>query len=383
MSKSNDYSLLLDEYHRREVNVKTRPAVIFLDTMDGCPFNCIMCKPKPTKIQRMSPDILSKVEPYFASAEVVLANGSSEPLVDNQEYWVRQSVENDFVLHMNTNGFLLKEEMAEQLVKTRLSIRFSFHAGRPDTYYRIMGVEMERSVNNIKRLVEKSNKSSKPHDFWFSYCVMKENVHEIEDFLRLAHDCGIHSVRFMRLLRTPRILLGIKLRGMTFRYFEQTGKQVDRIFFANLPRYKELATELSIKLEWGDKVTENPNFAKSIGGLINMATNRTINRTYFPLIPPKSAHCAAPWIGQLGIDMWGGVTLCCETKYRIGDLNESSLDEIWNGPKMTEIRQAFHDGRYPRLCGYCRGFGFDDYPNNSFPGIRQKETILPSIGARA
>jgi MoaA/NifB/PqqE/SkfB family radical SAM enzyme len=61
--------------------------------------------------------------------------------------------------------------------------------------------------------------------------------------------------------------------------------------------------------------------------------------------------------------------MCCESNYHLGNLNEQSLDEIWHGPKMTKIRQAFHDGRYPRECGYCRGFGFTNYPNNSFPGV--------------
>jgi radical SAM protein with 4Fe4S-binding SPASM domain len=370
MSKTHDYTQLVQEYRDREVHVKTRPAVFFLDTIGGCPFNCIICKPRPTKIQRMSSKLLKSIEPYFADTEVILANGGSEPLVDDMNYWVSQSTDNDFVLHLCTNGFLLTEKISQLMLKTRLSIRFSFHAGRPDTYYKIMGIDMKKSVNNIKRLVDMSKHSSRKHDFWLSYCVMKENVDEIEDFLHVAHDCGIHSVRLMRLLPTLRILTGTKLRGMTFRYFEQTGKHVDPIFYPNLPRYKALASELDIKLEFGDKENEDAHFSKTVGTWSNVFINRVFGKGFFPVVPPKAGTCAAPWIGQLGIEMNGDVTMCCASKYYLGNLNESSLDEIWRGPRMTSVRQAFNEGHFPRACGYCQGFGFTDYPNNSFPGIR-------------
>ena len=166
MSKSHDYSQLVDEYRRLEVNVKTMPAGIYINTISGCPFSCVMCKPKATKQEKMAPDLLKSIEPYLADAEVILVDGSSEPLTDDVNYWVNQSNENDFVLHMETNGYLLTEEMANFLINARrLSIRFSFHAGRPDTFYQVMGVKMDRVVENIKRLVKMSNSQSKQHDF--------------------------------------------------------------------------------------------------------------------------------------------------------------------------------------------------------------------------
>jgi MoaA/NifB/PqqE/SkfB family radical SAM enzyme len=372
MSESQDFSQIVKEYRNREVNVKSKPAVIFLESVRGCPFTCAMCKSRPTKVRRISQELLKCIEPYFPDVEVLQFSGFGEPLLADLDYLVQQSVEHDFVLHTDTNGFLLTDEMSDLLLKTRLSIRFSFHAGRAETYYRIMGINMDKAIDKIKHLVEKSKNSPKNHDFWFSYCVMKENVHEIEDFFRLTHECGIRSVRLMRLLPTLKIIKGVTVRGLKFKYLEQTGKHVDRVFFANLPRYKELAAELGIKLEWGDKLNENAHFTKTLGELANSFSNKFLSRQIFPLVPAKGAHCAAPWIGQLVISVDGDVQLCCASQYPLGNLNQSSIDEIWHGPKMTKIRETFHNGRYPRLCGYCRGFGFEDYPNNSFPGIRSR-----------
>ena len=50
---------------------------------------------------------------------------------------------------MNTTGFLLTDELADLLLQTRLSIRFCVHAGRPDTYYRVMGSDFEK----VKRIM--------------------------------------------------------------------------------------------------------------------------------------------------------------------------------------------------------------------------------------
>ncbi len=81
----------------------------------------------------MPMDLLKKIEPCFKDLEVMAVHGEGEPLMGDIKYYVEQSAYHDFVLHMNTTGFLLSRKLADLLLKTRLSIRFSIHAGRPET----------------------------------------------------------------------------------------------------------------------------------------------------------------------------------------------------------------------------------------------------------
>lgn len=283
------------------------------------------------------------------------------------EYFIEQSVQYQFVLHMNTSGFLLTKRLSDLLSRTRLSIRFSVHAGTQQTYRRLMGHDLGKVKRNITYLLEEARKSGHAGDFWFSFLVLKENIDEIEDFLHLAHDCGIRSIRFMRPIPNMKTLRGAKLPDRDFRffYFEQYNKHVSSQFMQSLPRYQALCDELGLRIEAGTLSTSNHHpFLETLNSL-NL---RLFGNKLFPLrkIP---GFCLIPWIGQLVINLEGNVRLCCSTTYSLGNLNQSTLSEIWNSPKMKDIRVAFARGHNPKACSYCQGFNFSNYPNNSFVQI--------------
>jgi MoaA/NifB/PqqE/SkfB family radical SAM enzyme len=158
-----------------------------------------MCPEHYTKPQNISEDLLRKIEPYFNNLKVLGIHGGGEPLLGNIGYFVEQSIKHSFVLHMNTTGFFLSKKISDMLLKTKLSIKFSIHAGKPDTYRKIMGQDFEKVLENIAYLVKKDREENKNSDFGFSFIVMKENIDEIEDFLKIAHKSGVENVRFMRL----------------------------------------------------------------------------------------------------------------------------------------------------------------------------------------
>lgn len=60
--------------------------------------------------------------------------------------------------------------------------------------------------------------------------------------------------------------------------------------------------------------------------------------------------CNLPWIGCL-VSADGAVRPCCWLKWGVGNLNEGSFEEIWNGPEMQELRAAVISGRVnPQFC---------------------------------
>ncbi len=70
-----------------------------------------------------------------------------------------------------------------------------------------------------------------------------------------------------------------------------------------------------------------------------------------PDAEPVRAFCEEPWTGVLDIQTNRDVTFCpCYLHLRIGNLNDHSLREIWNGPQMIEIRESFRDGALPKMC---------------------------------
>ncbi|MBI5395350.1 MAG: radical SAM protein [Verrucomicrobia bacterium] len=368
-----DCSVYMEAVRSRALEVPYNPPVIYLEAVRGCPHACAMCHFGRTQVQRMAPSLLARLEPGFPDLEVLAIHGQGEPLVGDLEYFVGQSVKHGFVLHLNTTGFLLTRRLADLLAQTRLSIRFSVHAGTPATYRRLMGQDLDKVKDNVAYLVRQARRSGLASDFWFSFLVLKENVDEIEDFLLMAHDCGIQSVRFMRPLPNWKTLRGASFpdRDFRFSYFEQFNLRIHDSFMAALPRYQALCDKLGLTIESGSMV-ESRSHHRPLLETANNVAMRLFGNKLFPLarIP---GSCLAPWIGQLVINVEGNVRLCCSTNYSLGNLHDASLSALWNSPRMKAIRASFARGCNPKACGYCEGITFDDYPNNAFVG-RDRDT---------
>jgi iron-sulfur cluster protein len=53
----------------------------------------------------------------------------------------------------------------------------------------------------------------------------------------------------------------------------------------------------------------------------------------------------------LTIELDQDVTFCpCFLKLKLGNLEQASLQELWNAEPLVAIRRAFQDGRLPEAC---------------------------------
>lgn len=368
-TRDKNSQLLFDGFNKLDIGMNgTMPAVIYIETVKGCFYSCAMCYTHNLKPVLIKKNLLKMIEPYFKYLEVLAIHGSGEPLMGDIPYFIEQSIKNEFVLHMNTTGFSLNKELSDMLMKTRLSMRFSIHAGSGETYKRIMGHNFERIIKNIEYIVNKSVRDNKNNDFWFSFIVMKENIDEIENFLHIAHACGIRKVRFMRLKYSKSRRMPD--RNFEFNYFDQNSKNVRTTFFTLLPQYKKLAEKLNITIEAGTMLSDAKNLSTA-AEFVNNLTGRLLHETKIFPIRTRKGVCIMPWFGQLIICQDGNVYLCCGTSYHLGNLYDNKLEDIWNSEKMQTVRKSFSKNRASRKCGYCQAKGFSEYPNNSFQPIER------------
>jgi radical SAM protein with 4Fe4S-binding SPASM domain len=69
----------------------------------------------------------------------------------------------------------------------------------------------------------------------------------------------------------------------------------------------------------------------------------------------KKTVCAIPWM-HLNFEPNGKVVPCCLTStfdYFLGDLNNDSVNDIWNSEKMKSLRLAMLEGKQPEICVKC------------------------------
>jgi radical SAM protein with 4Fe4S-binding SPASM domain len=69
----------------------------------------------------------------------------------------------------------------------------------------------------------------------------------------------------------------------------------------------------------------------------------------------RKTVCAVPWM-HLAFEPSGKVIPCCLTSthnYFAGDLNEQSIEEIWNSDNMKSLRKDMINGIEPAICNKC------------------------------
>ena len=65
----------------------------------------------------------------------------------------------------------------------------------------------------------------------------------------------------------------------------------------------------------------------------------------------KRCFCPEPWVGMFTIQTNQDVTFCpCFLKMKIGNLRDSSIQEVWNAEPLVELRRSFSEGVLPETC---------------------------------
>jgi radical SAM protein with 4Fe4S-binding SPASM domain len=132
---------------------------------------------------------------------------------------------------------------------------------------------------------------------------------------------------------------------------------------------------------------EVPLFVQQWKGLaddvvISTYSDRGAGREPSPddLIPVGRARCSQPW-QRLVVSADGLVTMCCgdwDRRNVVGDVNEQSIAEIWQGGLLTEYRRLIHAGRMDDIdaCRDC--FVLDTYRWAPAPQPRPGEPVVTS-----
>lgn len=97
----------------------------------------------------------------------------------------------------------------------------------------------------------------------------------------------------------------------------------------------------------------------------------------FPsLDDPLQKRCAKPF-RELSIRWDGNVALCCDDwkgEYKIGNVKDMTLEELWNHPRFNAARMALYAGERGRI-GVCSGCNVTTYRNGLLPDKMGKDTM--------
>lgn len=282
------------------------PLIFQLQTIDSCNGACIMCPNAqlPGRKPSSMPDQLFEkiIDEITAEPQesLILFFLQNEPLLDPtlaRKIKRAKTQGDDVYAGFITNGTLLSEKTVEDLEDAGLDyLLVSIDGATKTTYEKIRPrFQYETVTTNLEHVLQSDLR------LILRFTLQRENQAELNAFKSYWHNRGV-SVQIN--------IVGN--RG------------------GNLSSY--------------DDVFVPPAFFR---------LKKTIGRTLFKLV-----KCCPQVLSTFNILSNGDVILCCNDFDRsliLGNVNKSSIKDIWNSEKYQEIRRLFHQGRINEIpvCRSC------------------------------
>ncbi len=293
----NEFKKGYSYFHRKKKSIG-KPTINSVEPTNKCPMSCRMC-PRTNLMTRelgdMDFELFKKIiDQAKGSTAYINLQMFGEPLIHKDiPKMVEYAKNNGINVFMSVNPQFLTKEKVDKLLDAGLTtLVCSMEGTNSKTYkhYRGKAANFKKAVEGINRIAdEKIKRNVKKPFIWVRMINMKETAKEFDKFKEMWKDKeGINKIDMK-----------------------------DFSSFGGLEGIKDEAEEDQML-----KKRRNPKYA-----------------------------CFKPW-NELNIYWDGKVVPCCldyDGKYVLGNLNEESLEEIWNGEKMQELRRQHIENDFKKM----------------------------------
>lgn len=336
------------ELAQGRTRLSSRPRVMTVTLTSRCQLDCVMCRVRKDwpKGWDLPEKTALEVMEYMPSMEYVIWSGGEVFLYPHfaklfEEGARYPSLRQEIV----TNGHLIDDAWAKRLASSNLTLIYSIDAFTKDPYEKIRrGARFDALLKSIDSLGahRKTGKEDRLN-LVLNFVVMRSNLPEMEKAITFAAAHGFNEVRFaeVKFLTDPENIFmhpnagaAAYLRRVVPSLEEQAKEKgiTMRKWFLNLDAY-----DASVREARDGKHQEGPPPGPEAGP---QAPVVPVNDTFF---------CYLPW-REMYLEPGGTVKLQCFCNRTAGNVHKSSLDDIWNGPVMRDIRRRILDHK---CAGFC------------------------------
>ena len=201
-TKFSEYRKLWDAANRMEIETEF-PLFLHLDMNQECNYKCPHCiiGHKSEVSEYYEGDYLNFKDfknivdqGKEHNCPSISPQGNNEPfLIKDIHKYIFYASQNGFIdIMLNNNGSALTKKRSQQILDSGLTrIRFSLDAVTPETYskVRVGSIPYERVLKNIFEFLELKEKGGyKLPIVGVSFCKVKQNEHELDEFINFWND---------------------------------------------------------------------------------------------------------------------------------------------------------------------------------------------------
>jgi MoaA/NifB/PqqE/SkfB family radical SAM enzyme len=249
--------------------------------------------------------------------------------------------------YLTTNGTIITEERAEALAKLaangflkHISVSIDGPKELHDAARGLKGT-FERTCAGLRRLQAAAARHDAPLRVSINTTVAHESLDALEEMVDVADELGVDAIGLNHLMfSTPEeVAETVRLLGATDASVIATfvtpdpGLDIERVR-AKVSALKEKCRERNILFDYRPKV--HPQLIEN----------------YYTPGARLEGRCLYPFL-QARVSFSGKVYFCPFIRVEVGDLNTQSLEEIWNGEKLVDMRRRLvENGIFP-VCRRC------------------------------
>lgn len=339
------------EFTRGTTILRSRPQVLFVELTQNCNLQCGMCRsanrydPSKNMARELFDRLAAELFP-FASIVDLRGWGESTILKDFPHY-LEETARYGCRPRVVTNLTVSNADLWRQLVAHDAIIAISFDAATPDTFALLRpGSRLPVILANLRVIVAECHALGRPvDDVYLNVVVQAEALDELPDIVDLAADHGLSRVHLNPVTLPP------AHPGHLARHLDRLRSAMAAV--AARSAATGVGVTLGAALEEG---RADPDAA--------------------------AARCTHPWVYCL-INQRGQVGFCDHLigagtqRYLLGDLQEASFEEIWNGAAYQELRHQharWEDGLDERFedCNWCYRNRYIDFEDLTIPDYQDK-----------
>ncbi|QBD78326.1 radical SAM protein [Ktedonosporobacter rubrisoli] len=322
------------------------PTYIQIEPVGQCNLRCQMCSlqfrqdgPPYGPPAFMHIETFRQIIDQFTDLHELHLQGLGEPMMHPRFFeMVEYAASKGIRVTTNSNLTLLNERRAERCVTSGLErLHISIDGATASTYEHIrVRAHFERIMANLERLLRaRERHSSERPELCLVMVIMRQNLHELPDIVRLAHRFAMKSI-FVQHLCHDFGEESLPSRYLPMREFVQK---------------ETLLEEDPQRIE--HYFNEARTMATSLG--IDLRLPHTRMRIHPPGTPGPQ-RCDWPWKGAY-FSYQGYAMPCCmvSTPDRInfGKIADQSAQTLWNNPGYQAFRDRLSSDEPPEICSSC------------------------------
>jgi len=180
---------------------------------NACNNKCVYCSLQWIKRDRSyidTPSLLNSFEDMKElGTRAVYFAGEGEPLLHKDlPKFVKKAYDSGIKVSMSTNGLLLTEEKAKEILPYLSWMRTGLDAATPETYEKVHGINRDYFKRVIKNLetaakIKRDNKYSV--EIGIQSLALPNNIHEIENLTKIVRDIGVDNIQIKPYSTHPNI----------------------------------------------------------------------------------------------------------------------------------------------------------------------------------